>query len=103
MDKIFKGYYWHNYAKKRIDKKIPIKLLVEETNDTDWNTDKKVWRELKRNKIMDKINSSFVVFDNKLVIYTAKDDQLFGVYIQNEEQVLLFKQLFYHLWKECEK
>jgi sugar-specific transcriptional regulator TrmB len=53
-DKMFKDYYWHNYAQKRIEKKIPIKLLIEPTKDADWNTDKSVLRATRRHSVISK-------------------------------------------------
>lgn len=103
-DKIFKEYYWHNYAQKRIQKKIPLKLLIEPTKDKDWNTDSKVWRETKRSKLVGNFISSFIIFDNdKVIIYSLDKKQLFGVFIQNKTTKESFEKIFKEFWKEANK
>lgn len=97
-DKVFFGYYWHNYAKKRITNKIPIKLLIECTQKKDWDTDKNVWRETRKNKLVKNIESSFVLFDDKIIIYSMVGEQLFGLFIQNLSMKNFFEIIFYNLW-----
>lgn len=98
-DKIFQGYYWHNYAKKRIQKKIPIKLIIEPTKQKDWDTDKKIFRETRRNSLADKEKSSFVLFDDKIIIYSLIEDKLQGVFIQDKATKQLFEKMFYDFWE----
>jgi len=100
-DKTFQGYYWRNYAQKRIERKIPIKLLIEPIKETDWNTDKKVWRETKRNKFAENLTSSFVIFDDKIIIYSLEEGNIFGVFIQNISTKKSFEKMFYNLWDEA--
>ncbi len=99
-DKIFQEYYWHNYAKKRISKKIPMKLLIEPTLKKDWDTDKKSLRETRRNKMVKGMLSSFVIFDDKVIIYSMKEEQLFGVFIRNRVIKSSFENIFLNLWNK---
>lgn len=98
-DKIFQGYYWHNYANKRIGKKIPIKLVIEPTDKTDWDTDRTVLRETRRNPLMQKSKSSFVLFDDKIIIYSMEGEKLQGVFIQDKAMKEFFEKIFYEFWK----
>jgi hypothetical protein len=97
-DKVFQGYYWHNYAQKRIEKKIPIKLLIEPIKEIDWNTNKKVWRETKRSRFVENLNSSFVIFEDKVIIYSLEEGNIFGVFIQNLSTKKSFERMFFELW-----
>jgi len=101
-DERFQGYYWHNYAKKRIDRKIPIKLLIEPSKAKDWNTDKKVWRETRRSKLVEGLSSSFVIFDtDKVIVYSLEKGQLFGVFIQNKATKESCEKMFWEFWKSA--
>lgn len=102
-DRLFYGFYWHNYAKKRIEKKISIKLLIEPTPEQDWDTNKKALRETRRNKILESLSSSFVLFDDKILIYSMKEEQLQGILIQNQSIKESFESIFNLLWKIAKK
>jgi len=99
-DEVFYGFYWHNYSKKRIEKKIPIKLIIEPTGDKDWNTNKKAWRETKRNNFAMDLDSSFVLFEDKVLIYSIEKENLQGVLIQNKLIKQMFEKIFNLFWKQ---
>lgn len=97
-DKIFQGYYWHNYATKRIDLKIPIKLLIEETSDKDWDSSSKVFRSTRNIKFVNGLDSSFVVFGDSIIIFSMVADELYGVYISNKSLASFFRKIFFSYW-----
>ncbi|MFH1503730.1 MAG: helix-turn-helix domain-containing protein [Candidatus Diapherotrites archaeon] len=99
-DKIFQGFYWHNYSQKRIQNKIPIKLLIEPDNQKDWDTNKKLLRNTRRNAILDNLKSSFVVFDNNVIIYSMENENLYGLLIKNDLIKEMFGRYFNFLWKQ---
>lgn len=102
-NELFKEYYWLNYAEKRAEHKIPIKLLV----NTDikrhlWSTGKKELREVRKTLFVNNLYSSFVVFDDKVLLYSIGKD-FHGVLIQDIELKKLFESIFDNLWKDAEK
>jgi len=100
-DKVFQGFYWHNYKQKRLEKKIPIKLLIEPTEEKDWNTNKKDWRETRRLSLVKEMASSMVLFDNKVIIYSLSEGQFFGTFIQDTTTKSSLEKIFFNLWKQA--
>jgi hypothetical protein len=100
-DAIFREYYWHNYAQKRIENKVATKLLIEPTARSDWDTDINVWRETRRHPLIKNTPSSFVLFEDKVIIYTPSKDEPYGVFIQNQSVKDLFEKIFVNLWKQA--
>jgi sugar-specific transcriptional regulator TrmB len=101
-DDLFQEFYWHNYSKKRIEKDIPIKLLFEPDNKKDWDTNKKEKRETRKSKFVNGLASSFVLFDDKILIYSMEEGQLQGVLIQNSVTKEMFSKIFDLLWNSSE-
>jgi HTH-type transcriptional regulator, sugar sensing transcriptional regulator len=100
-DKIFYGYYWHNYAQKRIDKRIPIRLLIESTKDRDWDTDKSVKRMTRRHGMMNNELTSFLVYDNVVIIFSQQEENLNGTAIKDIIIADFFKKVFEKFWSEA--
>jgi sugar-specific transcriptional regulator TrmB len=98
---IFKDYYWENYAKKRIEAKVPLKLLIE-TKSTKpiWTTDRKEFRIVRNNVLVRDLDSAFAVFEDKVIVYTGEEESLFGVFIRNKALKIMFEKIFMHLWNE---
>jgi HTH-type transcriptional regulator, sugar sensing transcriptional regulator len=102
-DKIFQEYYWHNYAEKRAKKKIPIKLLIEPNADNGWKPDKKILRETRRDGYVENLETSYVVFEGGVIIYSLQDENLFGVFIKNDTIKKSFEKMFYRIWDQSKK
>jgi len=101
---LFKDYYWQNYALKRAEKKIPIKLMIDsKTKLKTWSTNKKLQRYAKQSDFVNNINSSFAVFDDKIIIYSLDQDQPYGVFIQNPTLKNMFEQIFMHHWNNAKE
>lgn len=97
---ILEDHYWDNYAVKRIEKKIPIKLLFEKSpKEKLYQTNKKQIRESKHNKLLSNTSTSFVLFDDKIILYTTEKDNLFGVFIKNKEIKEFLERVFMNIWK----
>ncbi|MBN2251675.1 MAG: hypothetical protein JW724_06350 [Candidatus Altiarchaeota archaeon] len=102
-DKIFQGFYWHNYSQKRLERKIKIKLLIEPDNKIDWNTNNKFLRQTKRHIFLKNIKSCFVVFEDKVLIYSQEKEHLRGVLIQDNLIKEMFNGIFEKFWKESKE
>lgn len=98
-DNVLQGYYWHNYAKKREENKIPIKLLIEPTNKKDWDTDIKSKRETRRSNIVKGMDSSFIMFDDNVIMYSLVGGDLFGILIKDKSIKESLEKMFYSFWK----
>jgi HTH-type transcriptional regulator, sugar sensing transcriptional regulator len=102
-DKIFEEFYWHNYSQKRLKKKIKIKLLIEPDDKKDWNTSKEFMRQTKRSDFIKGVKSSFVIFEDKVLIYSQEEENLRGVLIQDNLIKGMFKGIFEKFWKESKE
>ena len=101
---IFQGAYWDNFALKRIDKNISLKLLIDKNPQLkNWKSSKKHLRETRVNSDIKDIKSSFVTFDDKTIIYSIEKDNLYGIFIQNKHMAEMYKQIFNILWKYSKK
>ncbi len=102
-DTIFNEFFWHNYAKKRDERRIPIQLIIEPTKDKGWKTDPKIRRETKTHPYVTNLETSLVIFDDNVILYTTQEEQLFGLFIRNEFMKEFFKAMFIRLWEEAKE
>jgi sugar-specific transcriptional regulator TrmB len=99
-DEVFASHFWHNYAARRIEKKIPIKLLIEPTSDNDWKTSVKDKRFTRTHKFVKNQESAIVIFDDQVIIYTVTKGTHYGLHINDSSLSKLFKKFFELLWEE---
>lgn len=103
---IIQDYYWENYALKRKEGKIPLKLMID-SDKSSWSkifqTDKKEFRETRVNNILKNSHCSIIVFDDKVAFYTTKKENLFGVLIKSKEIGDLMSKISLDLWDESDK
>lgn len=98
----FDEHYWLNMAQKRSQKDIPLKMITEPTDKTHWNTDTSIDRETKQASIVNDLNASFLLFEDKAILYSFDEEQLFGVYIQNQSIKDSLEQIFWTIWDNAE-
>jgi len=48
------------------------------------------------------VDSSFVLFDDKVIIYSLVEDELYGVFLQNKAVKDFFEKMFYEFWDKAE-
>ncbi|NQZ85050.1 MAG: winged helix-turn-helix transcriptional regulator [Nanoarchaeales archaeon] len=102
-DEIFSDYFWHNYGARRIEKDITIKLLIEPTTNKDWKTDKKLKRFTKTNGFVKEKNSSMILFNNQVILYSIEQGTYTGTHITDNNLYLFFKEIFNKLYNEGKK
>lgn len=91
-------YYWLNYAEKRAERGLPIKLLISPKDKSYLDSDKGMLRETRRNELLEGIKGSIVIFEDRVIIYSVEEGQLLGVLIQNKAIKNSFEKIFRHLW-----
>ncbi len=101
-EEYMKEYFIENFLRKRIEKKIPIKILREETKTGfqkhTIKTDMKEFREIKLLKELTGIKAHFFQYDNKLVIAVYNDNPI-GIIIEDEWIAESFSMIYNILWK----
>lgn len=102
-NKIFNKYFWDNYAQKRKEKKINIKLLIEPRLKNFWETNKQLLRETRKHELVKELKTSIIIFDNKTIIYSQKKDEMTGILIENKEITNFFKKIFEDYWFKAKK
>lgn len=102
-DAVFRDYYWENYGKKRSENKIPIKILIEPELKKYWSTDHGALRQTRMHEFVKNLNSSIVLFDDNVAIYTVDEENLSGVLIKNIFIKKMFERLFNDYWTSSTK
>lgn len=102
-DQIMQGHFWHNYAAKRIEKGIPIKLIIEPIKDTDWNTDKTVHRETRRSQFMSRSLVSIVIFGDSVLTYSLSGQSCSGTITTNMNIAEFHRQQFQQHWNSAKR
>lgn len=102
---VFEEYYHENFVVKRVEAKIPLKLLTYGSNKVRlWQSDKNNLREVRLLKMAENIkSSSFVVFEDKVIIFSFDKDNLFGILIKNTIVQGMFKEIFLDYWKKSKR
>jgi len=99
-----KEFYVGNFSIKRIEKKIPIKILrgeIETEFQKSIDTDKKAFREVKFLKDLSEIKTQYIIYENSLAVISFHEEP-FGVIIEDEfvyHSINLFFDLLWHLAK----
>lgn len=101
QDKIFTEHFWLNYAQRRLEKKIPLKLLCEPTKEQGWESNKKELRENRQHPFIQNQESSLVIFGNQLLMYTANKGHCYGIHIVDASLTRFFAELFRLLWEDA--
>ncbi len=97
---IFEDYYHENYVLKRVEAKISLRLLTYSTNRKIWHSDKQSLREVRLLKFIEPIKSaSFVVFEDKVILFSFNKDNLFGILIKNNIIKEMFRSIFLDYWR----
>jgi sugar-specific transcriptional regulator TrmB len=99
-DKIFSEHFWFNYSARRVEKDIPIKLLIEPTKNVGWKTNRREKRFTKMHTFVKDKKSSIIVFGDQIVLYSAIEESCNGTHIQDKNLAQLMREFFDKLWKE---
>jgi sugar-specific transcriptional regulator TrmB len=100
-NELFKEHYWDNLAKKRIEKKIQLKYLHDSETKGAWPSNKTLYREVRSSPLLNKSDVAFTTFDDKTILFTMKNDELFGIYIQSAPITAFFNLMFSNMWKQA--
>src|SRR3989338_2437299 len=99
-----KEFYVGNFSAKRIENKIPIKILrgeIETSFQKSILTDKKAFREVKFLKDLSNIKTQYILYNNSLAIISFHEEP-FGVIIEDDfvhHSIELLFDLLWHLAK----
>src|SRR3989338_2159917 len=98
---LMKEFYVGNFSIKRIERKIPIKILRGEIKtefQKSIDTDKKAFREVKFLKDLSEIKTQYIVYESSLAIISFHEEP-FGVIIEDEFVHHSINLVFYFLFK----
>ena len=102
---IFRDFDFYNYTLKRVENKIPLILLVNSVKLSReekeiWSSDKKQLRETRFNPEIEKIPSTFIIFENKVIIFNMSKDNPIGLLIEDQLIKKSHEAIFYYLWEK---
>lgn len=106
--KILQNHIFFNYTIKRVEKKIPLKIVIEPSGISEeelavWKTDHQSFRETRLNEDIDKIPSTFIVFGDQVIILNMSSSVPQGIHIQDATVAQSQKAIFEKLWTEAQK
>jgi len=99
-------FYAPNFIKKRVENKISIRIISEDsstTNELLIMNDKKELRETRVNNKMKELAINQYIFEDKVAIFESKQSEPLGMIIKNKEYAKFQKMLFEELWKKSKK
>ena len=102
-EEFMKEFYIENFSIKRIEKKIPIKVLrgeVKTIYQKTIKTDKEIFREVKFNKELTPIKAQYIIYGNSLAIISFHGEP-FGVVIKDPLIHNSIEIMFDVLWKQA--
>jgi len=97
---VMKEYKMENYIKKRIQAKIPLKMISDahdKARKEMFKSDKKEMRETRFNESIKNFDASFLIYNNKVAIYSVKGD-IIAIIIESEQIKDMFQKIFNLLW-----
>ncbi|MBT5022827.1 winged helix-turn-helix transcriptional regulator [Candidatus Woesearchaeota archaeon] len=106
--KVLENHQFFNYTLKRIEKKIKLKILIEKKGIPKkdiqvWKSDKKELRETKTHSAVKNIPSSYVIFDDKVIIFNLDKKELKCVLIEDKSINKSQSAMFNELWKNAKR
>lgn len=99
-------FYSTNFIKRRVEDKIPLQILSEDSPTTRKllvSKDKKEFRETRLLEELKNISINQYIFDDSVAILNSKEGEFSGIIIRNKEFSDCQKLIFEKLWKNAKK
>ncbi|MBI4980749.1 hypothetical protein HZC30_04310 [Candidatus Woesearchaeota archaeon] len=94
-------FFFPNYIKRRVEAKIPIKVITEKTKRTEalLKKQKEEYREMRFVSKELEFPNAIYIYGNKIALLNLNREPLTGIIIENEELNKTFRITFELLWR----
>lgn len=106
--KIFQDHIFFNYTIQRVEKKIPLHIMIEPSGISEeelvvWKTDSSSFRKTRLHKDVEAILSTYIVFGDSVIILNMSSAVPQGIHIQDATIAQSQKAIFEKFWTEAKE